>query len=191
MNKDSCCFTSLLWIAFGITSVLNFGHSNRCMVKCPQWLSSEESACDAGDAAESGSIPGSGRSSGGNVNPLLYSCWENTINRGTWQATAHRVPKSQKQLSTHACTIGIWQHLSNIFVYISMITTDVGHLFMCLFATYISSLINCLKVFGSFLIGLLVFLLLSFKSSLHNWVTDRYWMSPVQIMDSPSVWLVF
>ena len=105
--------------------------------------------------------------------------------------TAHGVPKNQKQPSTHACTIGIWQHLSNIFVYISMITTDVGHLFMCLFATCISSLINCLKVFGSFLIGLFVFLLLSFKSSLHNWVTDHYWMSPVQIVDSPSMWLIF
>ena len=43
------------------------------------------SACDAGDL---GSIPGSGRSPGeGNGNPLQYSCLENPMDRGTWQAT--------------------------------------------------------------------------------------------------------
>ena len=35
-----------------------------------------------------GSIPGSGRSPGkGNGNPLQYSCLENCIDRGAWQAT--------------------------------------------------------------------------------------------------------
>ena len=41
-----------------------------------------------------------------NGNPLQYSCLENPMDRGAWQATVHRVPKSwtrQKQLSTHAC----------------------------------------------------------------------------------------
>ena len=41
------------------------------------------------------SIPGLGRSSGaGNGNPLQYSCLENPRNRGTWQATVHRVSES-------------------------------------------------------------------------------------------------
>ena len=37
---------------------------------------------------EMGSIPGSGRSSGGrHGNPLQYSCLENPMGRGTWWAT--------------------------------------------------------------------------------------------------------
>jgi len=42
-----------------------------------------------------GSIPGSGRSPGeGNDNPLQYSCLENPMDRGAWQATVHGVAKS-------------------------------------------------------------------------------------------------
>ena len=59
----------------------------------------------AGDAGDTGSIPGSGRSPGKrNGNPLQYSCLENPMDRGTW-AAVHRVAKSQtrlKQLSAHA-----------------------------------------------------------------------------------------
>ena len=52
----------------------------------------KESICNAGDP---GSIPGLGRSCGeGNGNPLLYSCMENPMDRGTWQATVHGVVKS-------------------------------------------------------------------------------------------------
>ena len=59
----------------------------------PQWLNDKESACHAGDG---GSIPGSGRSPGGGYgNPLQYSCLENLMNRGTWQAVVHRVTKNQ------------------------------------------------------------------------------------------------
>ena len=50
----------------------------------PGGLDSKESACDSGDV---GSIPGSGRSPGeGNGNSLQYSCLENSMNRGAWQA---------------------------------------------------------------------------------------------------------
>ena len=60
---------------------------------------------NAGDVRDSGSIPGSGRSpGGGNGNPLQYSCLENPMNRGAWQATVQRIAKSQtqlKQLSMH------------------------------------------------------------------------------------------
>ena len=53
----------------------------------------KESACSVG---ELGSISGLGRSPGeGNGNPLQYSCLENSMDRGAWQATDHRVTKSQ------------------------------------------------------------------------------------------------
>ena len=43
-----------------------------------------------------GSIPGSGRSPGkGNGNPLQYSCLENPMDGGTWQAIVHRTGKGQ------------------------------------------------------------------------------------------------
>ena len=51
-----------------------------------------------------GLIPGLGISPGeGNGNPLQYSCLENPMDRGAWQATVHRVAQSWtqlKQLST-------------------------------------------------------------------------------------------
>ena len=57
----------------------------------------KESACNAGDL---GLIPGSGRSPGeGNGNPLQYSCLENLIDRGAWQAMVHGVTNSWTQLS--------------------------------------------------------------------------------------------
>ena len=46
-----------------------------------------------------GSIPGWGRTPGeGNDNPLQYSCLENPMDRGGWQATVHGVAKSWTQL---------------------------------------------------------------------------------------------
>ena len=46
------------------------------------------------NAGDTGSIPGSGRSSGeGNGNPLQHLCQENPTDRGTWQATVHGVSK--------------------------------------------------------------------------------------------------
>ena len=44
---------------------------------------------------ESGRHPGKG-----NGNPLQYSCLENPMDKGAWQAPAHGVAKSQTQLST-------------------------------------------------------------------------------------------
>ena len=44
-------------------------------------------------------IPGLGRSPGGrHGNPLLYSCLENPMDRGDWQAIVHGVAKNQMQL---------------------------------------------------------------------------------------------
>ena len=55
----------------------------------------KESACNAGDTGDVSSIPGSGRSPReGNGNLLQYSCLENPMDRGSWQATVQRVAKS-------------------------------------------------------------------------------------------------
>ena len=54
------------------------------------------SAYNGGDP---GSIPGSGRSPGGNGNPFQYSCLENPMDRGVWWAVVHGVAKSRTQLS--------------------------------------------------------------------------------------------
>ena len=43
----------------------------------PRWLIGKESACNAGDIGDRGSIPRSGKyPRGGNGNPLQYSCLE-------------------------------------------------------------------------------------------------------------------
>ena len=46
---------------------------------------------NAGATEDMSSIPGSGRSSGGrNDNPLQYSGWDNSMDRGAWQAPGRK-----------------------------------------------------------------------------------------------------
>ena len=53
---------------------------------------SKESACNAGDL---GWVPELGRSpGGGHDNSLRYSCLENPMDRGAWQATVYGVAES-------------------------------------------------------------------------------------------------
>ena len=53
-----------------------------------------------GDIRDAGLIPGSGRFPGrGHDNLLRYSCLENPMDRGAWQAAVHGVAKSWRQLS--------------------------------------------------------------------------------------------
>ena len=50
---------------------------------------------NAGDVRDMGLIPGLGRyPRDGNGNPLQYSCLENSMKRGSWQATVHGVTES-------------------------------------------------------------------------------------------------
>ena len=61
---------------------------------------------NTGAIGDTGSTPGSGRSPGvGNGNPLQYSCWNNSMDRGAWRATVYGVAESQiglKPWSKHA-----------------------------------------------------------------------------------------
>ena len=62
----------------------------------PSGPAGKESACNATDTRGTGSIPGLRRSPGeGNGNSLQYSCLENPMDQGVWQATVHGVGKSQ------------------------------------------------------------------------------------------------
>ena len=51
---------------------------------------------NAGDTRSTDSIPGMGRSPrGGHGDPLQYSCLEDPMDRGAWQAIVHGVAKSR------------------------------------------------------------------------------------------------
>ena len=55
----------------------------------------ENLPANVGDIGDAGSIPGLGRCPGGeHGNPYQYSCLENPMDRGAWQATVHRVAQS-------------------------------------------------------------------------------------------------
>ena len=66
----------------------------------PSGSSGKESACNASNTGDPGSIPGSERyPGGGNGNPLQYACLENPTDRRTCQVTVPRVRKSRTRLS--------------------------------------------------------------------------------------------
>ena len=66
----------------------------------PDGSDGKQSACKAGDL---GSIPGLGRRPGeGNGYPLQSSGWENSMDRGAWQATTLDTSKSWTRLSDYA-----------------------------------------------------------------------------------------
>ena len=63
----------------------------------PGGSNGKESACNVGDLSP---IPRLGRSPGeGNSYPFQYSCLENSMDKGAWRDTIHRVTKSWTQLS--------------------------------------------------------------------------------------------
>ena len=65
----------------------------------------KESVCQCRHMGDAGLIPGPGRSpKEGNSNLLQYSCLENSMGRGAWQATVNGIAQSQTRLSTSACT---------------------------------------------------------------------------------------
>ena len=84
---------------------------------------------NVGDTRDSGSIPGLGKSPGGeHGNPLQYSCLKNAMDRGAWWATVHGIPKSQTRLRVHACnaTLGSSNPRLRWFIRASPLLTGTG-----------------------------------------------------------------
>ena len=72
----------------------------------PGGTSGKEPACQCRRHERPGLIPESGRSPGGrHCNPLQYSCLENPVDRGTWQARVEKHQTQLKQLRTHTRTL--------------------------------------------------------------------------------------
>ena len=84
--------------------------------------SDKESACNAGDPC---SIPGLGRSPGeGYGNPLQYSCLEDPMDGGAWQATYHGVTKSRTWQSNFTFTFSLMLKLKLQYFGYQMWRTD-------------------------------------------------------------------
>ena len=87
----------------------------------------------AGDARDTGLIPGSRSSPGGRCgSPLQGSCLENPMDRGAWWATVHGVSKSWTEATSHTHThththtalfSKLFGHGSHYFFFICYITS--------------------------------------------------------------------
>ena len=80
-------------------------------IRLPWCSNGKKYVCNAGNP---GSIPGLGRSPGEeNGNPVQYSCLENSMGKGAWQATAHGVAESDM---TEQLTITVFKMIVIAYV---------------------------------------------------------------------------
>ena len=73
------------------------------------------------DGRDVGLIPGSGRSPGeGNGNPLQYFCLENSMDRGAWLVSIHRITENRTWLSRLSSWVCMHTHThgSSSFVFV-------------------------------------------------------------------------
>ena len=100
------------------TGILSFPINQSPFRTFPGGSDGKGSACNEGDL---GSIPGLGRSpEEGNANSLQYSCLENSMGRGVWQATVQGVTKSWIQLSflPKKCNVAQFVVLLSVFAFL-------------------------------------------------------------------------
>ena len=83
----------------------------------------KQSACNVRDL---GSRPGSGRSPAeGHGSPLQYSCLENPMDRGAWQATIHGVIESD--MTERLTLLNIYTH-KYIYILCSSASLELSYL---------------------------------------------------------------
>ena len=96
---------------------------------------------NAGHGKDVGSIPGLGRSPGGEPsNPLQHSCLENPTDRGAWRAIVHRVTKSQmrlKLLSMHISLLDLC-NIDAIYFTLTYFVSSITHLHYCCYKQLLS-----------------------------------------------------
>ena len=88
----------------------------------------KEPTCQCRRCRDTGLIPGSGRSPGGGHGiPLQYSFLENPVDGGAWQATDHRVTKSQTRLKGVSMHTHTHTH-THTHIYVMPSYTGKGHI---------------------------------------------------------------
>ena len=112
----------------------------RNLMRCSDFPGGSEVKVSAWNTGDQDSIPGSGRSPGeGNGNPLQYSCLENPMQGGAWQATVHGVAKSQTRLSDFTSL----QKLKVVtFTFIILHTIQHLHTFQDILLLKMSNMLN-------------------------------------------------
>ena len=111
---------------------------------------------------------------GANGNPLQYSCLENLMDRGAWQATVYRVTKSQTRLSTHDASWSqvlptrpcLWHNsptlveqsmfgcsvtLLNLALHLQLVSSPTGQGLLCRVLSHLVLVVNCPQMFIIFL----------------------------------------
>ena len=79
----------MYWVARKLELGRSFSRAFQVVLVVKSWTA------NAGDVRDAGSIPGSGRSPGGDRgNRLWYSFLENYMDRGVWQAMVQRIAQS-------------------------------------------------------------------------------------------------
>ena len=114
----------------------------------------KETAYSAGDP---GSIPGLERSPRyGNGNPLQYSCLENPMDRGAWQATVHGLASARHDLMTKPPPLNLIKLLRFFFFFsFFSVTFFIVVINLCPY-------IGLLQFWGVFLLFIYLFFLFSF-----------------------------
>ena len=98
-----CLTLNVQWHLAAHLDVANLAESDEMFLRCQEHRRASQLVAvvkkplaNAGDVRDVSLIPGLGTSSGGwQGNPLQCSCLQNTMDRGAWWATIHRVAKSQ------------------------------------------------------------------------------------------------
>ena len=104
----------LSWSLLKFMSIESVMLSNNLLL-ATKWYTEKETHLPMQDMRDPGLFPGSGRWSDiGNGNLLQYSCLENSMDRGAWQTTVHRVHE-ELDMTEHihtlvfSCSIKFWK----------------------------------------------------------------------------------